>query len=301
MERVTRDKVCYRMSASNPPALRVEPGETFCVEMEDCYSGALQSPTDVFTKEMWDTVNPATGPVYIAGAAPGDVLCVEVLALRTRPWAVMCVEHGAGALGDRVEGVETVILPIRDHRLYLREDFSLPLRPMIGVIGVAPAGEPILNGTPGEHGGNMDCKEITAGAKVYLPVSAEGALLAVGDVHAVMGDGEVCICGAEVAGEADLRADVLKTDLPTPCVETDEWLYFIASAKTLDECEGLVLAKAHAYLTRGLGLAPNDAARVMSLVGELQVCQVVDPLKTLRFAFPKDFLRTYTGREALIP
>ena len=300
MERVTRDKVCYRMSASNPPALRVEPGETFCVEMEDCYSGALQSPTDVFTKEMWDTVNPATGPVYVAGAAPGDVLCVEVLALRTRPWAVMCVEHGAGALADFIDGVETVILPIRDDRLYLREDFSLPLRPMIGVIGVAPEGEPILNGTPGEHGGNMDCKEIAGGAKVYLPVSVEGALLAAGDVHAVMGDGEVCICGAEVSGEADLRVEAVKTALPTPCVETDDWLYFLGSGLTLDECERIVLGKAHDYLTRCLGLAANDAARVMSLVGELQVCQVVDPLKTMRFAFRKDFLRPYTGRENLV-
>ncbi|MBW2056632.1 MAG: acetamidase/formamidase family protein [Deltaproteobacteria bacterium] len=292
MKRATKERVCYAMSADNKPVLRVSGGEPFRLEVEDCYSGNLRTPEDVFTKEMWGTVNPATGPVFVEGARAGDVLRVEIEEIEIRDYAVMCVEKGSGALGDYIEGVETSIYPIRDGLLHAGEGLSIPIRPMIGVIGTAPEGGVILNGTPGEHGGNMDCREITAGSRVYLPVNVEGALLCVGDLHALMGDGEVCICGAEVSGEVALRVDPVASSLPTPCVETDESVYFISSALTLDECERAVLGKTHTYLTEMLGLRPNEAARIMSLVGHLQVCQVVDPLKTMRFALPKWLLRS---------
>ena len=287
MNTIGKDKVCYAMSAVNEPVLRVEEGEPFCLETEDCYSGNLRSPEDVFTKDMWDTVNPATGPVYVEGAKPGDTLCVAIQDIRVRDYAVMCVQEGSGALGDCIEGIETSIHPIRDNQLVLRNDLAVPIHPMIGVIGTAPEKGSVLNGTPGEHGGNMDCKEITAGAKVYLPVYTAGALLVAGDIHAVMGDGEVCICGAEVAGAIVLKAHVDPASRPTPCVETEHHLSFIGSALTLDECEQIVLKKAHRYLTHLRGLPPNEAARLMSLLGDLRVCQVVDPLKTMRFSLPK--------------
>ncbi len=292
MKRVMKDRVCYAMSARNDPVLRISAGDSFCLEVEDCYSGNLQSPQDRFTKEMWDTVNPATGPVFVEGAKPGDILRVDIERIETRDYAVMCVEKGSGALGAYIEGIETSIYPIRGQSLFLNEGFSVPLKPMIGVIGTAPKGEAILNGTPGEHGGNMDCKEITAGSTVYLPVNVEGALLSVGDLHAVMGDGEVCICGAEVSGEVIMGTEAVRSRIPTPCVETESDVHFIGSAPTLDECERIVLEKTLSYLTSGLDLKPNEAARIMSLIGNLCVCQVVDPLKTMRFTLPKSFLRS---------
>jgi len=164
MKRLGKDSVCYAMSRENAPAITVAPGEAICIEAEDCYSGNLRTEDDVFTKDMWDTVNPATGPVYVEGAEPGGVLRVEIERIDTRDYAVMCVEHGAGALADFIEGVETRILLIADGRLRVSDRLWLPVRPMIGVIGVAPEGDAILNGTPGEHGGNMDCARITAGA-----------------------------------------------------------------------------------------------------------------------------------------
>ena len=290
MKRISKRRAIYQMSAANPPAARVTPGETFVVEVEDCYSARLKTKKDVFTKEMWPTVNPATGPVFVEGARPGDILKVEILQIKTRKWAVMCVEHGAGALADFVEGIETVIFPIRGGKLVVSNRFMIPVDTMIGVIGTAPKGAPILTGTPGEHGANMDTKEIAAGATVYLPVNVEGALLALGDLHAVMGDGEVCICGAETAGEVKLRVSIEDRRLPTPCVENDTHIIFIGSALHLDDCEKIVLAKAHRYLTECLGMKPNDAARLMSLVGQLRVSQVVDPLKTMKFMLPKEYL-----------
>lgn len=152
--------------------------------------------------------------------------------------------------------------------------------------------KPVLNGTPGAHGGNLDCKEITSGSSVYLPVSVKGGLLSLGDLHALMGDGEVCICGAEVSGTVTVRTGLMDTFLPTPCVETEDAIHFIAEGRTLDECQGKVLRKAHVFLTKILQVKPNEAARIMSLLGDLKVCQVVNPLKTMRFSLPRSFVRT---------
>jgi len=137
----------------------------------------------------------------------------------------------------------------------------------------------------------MDCKIITEGTSVYLPVNVKGALLSAGDLHAVMGDGEVCICGAEVSGRITLKASIAGSFIPTPCVETKSHIYFIGSAKKLDEAEQIVLAKAFTFLNRCLRLSANDSARIMSLTGDLQVCQVVDPLKTMRFSLPRSFIK----------
>ena len=105
-----------------------------------------------------------------------------------------------------------------------------------------------------------------------------------------MGDGEVCICGAEVSGEVILKVKVENASFPTPCVETENHLHFIGSALTLDECEQIVLKKAHQFLTGAAKKSSNEAARLMRLLGNLGVCQVVDPLKTMRFSVPKVLL-----------
>lgn len=290
MNKVSKDTFVYAMAADNPPVLTIQSGSALTYETHDCFGGQLQSPADLFTREKWPRVNPATGPVYIEGAKAGDVLKIEIKAIRCRDHAVMIVVPGMGALADVVGESETKILPINDDGVEVMPGVTVPTHPMIGVIGTAPAGEAVLNGTPGEHGGNMDCRNITAGTTLYLPVNVDGALLSLGDLHAAMGDGEVCICGAEVSGEVDLVVSIDAENHPTPCVENERELILIASAKTLDECEKRVLEKAHGYLTHHFNLSRNDAARIMSLVGHLGVCQVVDPLKTMKFSLPKSVL-----------
>ena len=291
MKRVTDEQVVYCMTAENAPVLSVEPGESFCVATMDCYSNSLRKPGDVFSAAAVGGGNPATGPVHVKGARPGRVLRVDIERITMRDWAVMNVHPKVSPLGDVIESDEVTFLPIRDGKLVVTDQLALPVNPMIGVIGVAPKGEGVPTVTPDEHGGNLDCKCITAGASVYLPVAVDGALLAMGDLHAVQGDGEVCICAAEVSGEIVASAVPLDTDLPTPCVETPEAVLFLGSAIELDTCEALVIGKAFRFLTRNLRLGANEAARFMSLAGELQVCQVVDPLKTMRFAFAKSHLR----------
>ncbi len=291
MKRLTRDKACYALSRDDEPVLHVAPGEVFCVETQDAASGKLKSPQDVYTEDLLPFVNPATGPIHVEGAQPGDLLRVDIERIDTNNFGVMALgDNKGGPMAAYVQSKETSFLDIDGGTIRLRENLSVPIEPMIGVIGTAPDGEPLSTLDPGEHGGNMDCKEIAAGASVYLPVAVEGGLLALGDLHALMGDGEVATCGADLSGEVVLSASVLHAALPTPCVETEDHLIFIGSAKTLDECERIVLNKSFRYLTDCVKLAPNEAVRLMSLVGDLGVCQVVSALKTMKFKLRKSAL-----------
>jgi len=168
---------------------------------------------------------------------------------------------------------------------------------MIGVIGVAPASGRVPNGTPGPHGGNMDCTLITAGTRVYFTAGVRGALFGCGDMHAVMGDGEIVVCGAETAGEVRLKAQVVPLPgLPTPFLETDEVVATIFSAPGLDEAATQVTRRMAQFLTDFVQMPLNDAGMLMSLVGQLKFCQVVDPEKTVRFEFPKWVLEKYGFR-----
>ncbi len=174
---------------------------------------------------------------------------------------------------------------------------DVPVRPMIGVIGVAPVGDPVPCGSPGSHGGNMDTRLIGEGATLYLPVSAPGALLAAGDLHAAMGDGEICGTGIEVAGAITMVVDV-RRDLAivNPVLETAEVVATIASAETLDEAAELATRDMADLVMRRLELSAADATMLMSAAGQLQVSQVVDPLKTARFAMAKTVIAAY-GRD----
>ena len=190
-------------------------------------------------------------------------------------------------------------MAIMDGVAYLPGDVRVPVRPMIGVLGVAPAGAAVPTGTPGPHGGNMDTALIGEGATVYLPIAAPGALLAAGDLHAVMGDGEICGTGVEVAGRVTLRVTV-RRDLPivNPVVATSDVVATVASAPTLDEAAILATRDMANLLGARLGLDAVEATMLMSAAGELRVSQVVDPLRTARFELPRSVLSQY-GRPLL--
>jgi amidase len=201
---------------------------------------------------------------------------------------------GEGALGDVITQMETAILKREGNRLVFKDKVQVPLEPMIGVIGVAPAEGELPSGTPGPHGGNMDCTLIATGSRVYFTVSVEGAMFGAGDMHAAMGDGEIVVCGAETAGAVRFTAQVVDlAGLPTPFVETSELVATIYSAPTLDEAANGAIHRMAQFLTDFARIPLNDAGMLMSLTGQLKFCQVVDPLKTVRFEFPKSVLAEY--------
>lgn len=294
-KKLSRDHVFYAFNPELQPALRVAQGEAFTLETHDCFTGQLQTENDLLDKLDWDRVNPATGSVFIEGVQPGDVVRVDLLKVNVVQQATMVTVPGEGVLGDRITEMETAVLKYEGNRVLFRDRVSIPMAPMVGVMGVAPAAGRAPNGEPGAHGGNMDCTLIGEGASVYFTANVAGALFGCGDFHAVMGDGEIVICGAETPGEIRLKAQVVPAlkDLPTPFVETAGLVAAIASAGSLDAAGNDATHHMAEFLTRFAGFPVNDAALLMSLVGQLKVCQVVDPQKTARFEFPKSVLKDY--------
>jgi amidase len=294
-KKLSREYVFYAFSPELEPAIQVAQGEEFILETHDCFSGQLQSEKDLLDSLDWERVNPATGPVWIEGVKPGDVVRVDLLKVKVVGQSTMVTLPGEGALGDRISEMETAILKYEKGKVVFRDRIEIPMAPMVGVIGLVPAEGKVPNGEPGTHGGNMDCTLITEGASVYFTASVAGGLFGCGDFHAAMGDGEIVICGAETPGEIRLRAQVVPElkGLPTPFVETPELLATIASASTLDQAGGDATHNMVDFLIQFAGLPINDAGMLMSLVGQLKVCQIVDPQKTARFEFPKWVLKEY--------
>lgn len=288
---VSQDHLIYAMDRANPPALHAPSGSTLVFHTCDCFEDQIQDAVAPFTALDWTRINPATGPVFIDGAEPGDVLAIDILDLQIGPQAVMVTGPGLGVEGDVLTEPTVRVFPV-EHGHVTVSGVCLPVRPMIGVIGTAPAGEAVPNGTPGDHGGNMDTTVIRAGSTLYLPVNVPGALLALGDLHAGMGDGEVSVCGLEVPGIVTLHVTVLKAcRWPLPMVRTDRHLYTIASAVTLDEAATLATKHMSRVLQSGAGLSRADAIGLLSAAGNLQISQVVDPLKTCRFELSLDILQ----------
>ena len=290
MKKLDRSKVVYNFSADNEPIIKVDSGKELMVETDDCFRSQLQTEEDSLAEMNWNQINPATGPIYINDASPGDILKIEIKDIEVDTQGVMIAAPDEGVIGDRVEQSTTKVLPVKDNHVMFN-DIKLPLQPMIGVIGTAPAEGEIPNGTPDSHGGNMDCKRITAGSTLYLPVAVEGALLAMGDLHAVMGDGEIVVCGAEARGKVNLKVDVLKgSQLPLPMLEDDKRVITIASAETLDQAADDATDNMVDFLMEYFDYSLVEAGMLLSLIGDLRVCQVVDPLKTARFELNKEYI-----------
>lgn len=289
---IPRTNVFFAYEKSLQPVVKISQNQIVSLETHDCFEGQLKSKSDLLDKLDWDHVNPATGPVYIEGTRPGDILRVDILSMEVGENSIMVTLPGEGALGDIITEMETTVLKNSGGEVIFKNNVSVPARPMIGVIGVAPAEGKVPNGTPGPHGGNMDCTLVTAGVSVYFTVGVEGALFGAGDFHAAMGDGEVVICGAETPGKFTFRAQVEPRleGLPTPFIKTDRVIATVFSASSLDAAaNGATHAMAN-FLSKFAGLSTNDAGMLMSLAGELKFCQIVDPEKTVRFEFPLDVL-----------
>lgn len=288
---VKSETAVYSMSPQNPRVATAYSGDTVVFETLDCFGGQIKCESDRLGGLDWSRINPASGPLYIENAMPGDTLKVEILDIRVADTAVTVEAPGDGVTGICAEEENTKILSISPEGISFSDNINLPLRPMIGVIGTAPENDSIPTGTPHLHGGNMDCKEICAGTTLYLPVNVEGALLAMGDLHAVMGDGEVCVCGAEAAGSVTVKVTVIPgRPLPLPFLLSSDKAMAIFSAETLDEAAKGAVLNMRSFLIKGAGMRPHEAGMLLSLAGDVRICQMVDPNKTCRMELSIEYL-----------
>lgn len=292
METLTYESgIIYEFNKKNKYTKKIPSGSTIRIETYDCFKNQIQSEDTVVEEIDWNEINPATGPIYVDGALPGDILKVKIERIEIGDQGVMVVGPNLGVMGHRIDKMSAKILPIVDDKVIFNE-IEIPLNKMIGVIGVAPSEEGINCGTPGAHGGNMDNKMITEGATLYFPVFAEGALFSLGDFHAAMGDGEVSVSGVEVAGAAIVTLEVIKGEtIRHPMLENEEVFTQIISAPTIDEATKIATEEMIQRIVDKSSLSIEETTMLMSAAGHIEICQIVDPLMTVRFVVPKWLLR----------
>ena len=294
MVTLSSERFITAFSKNAEPVLHVADGTTVCIATKDCYMDNLRAANDPRGAAQGPAIgcNPASGPIFVEGAHSGDTLKCEIIAINVGAYASMRISNRGGLMADRVTEPIVRCIPLKDGYAELA-GVRMPIDPMIGVIGVAPEGEDVETETPGAHGGNMDTRHIRAGSTLYLPVAAEGALFALGDVHARMGDGEICICGLECPAEVTVRLSIIPGRHETWPMLQDEigrW-YAISSAGDLDAAAKLSADAMMDFVEKRVTIDHNELILLMSLVCHLEISQVVDPLLTARtsldpFAFP---------------
>ncbi|GAA3390294.1 acetamidase/formamidase family protein [Cryptosporangium minutisporangium] len=289
----------YRFGATEPVA-EVERGQVLVTTTEDCFGGVITTVEDLPSRVCrFDRLNPVTGPFHVRGAEPGDTLAVHVLDITpARPFGVSSTFPHFGALTGT--GATAMLHPPLPERVWLYPidpqtgtvffqttgaafTAALPLRPMLGTIGVAPAGGEVRSSiVPDRHGGNLDVPAVGPGTTLYLGVNVPGALLAFGDGHARQGSGEVSGVAVEIPTRTTLAVEVVKgVPTPWPRLQTDATLTSIGAARPLEDAFRISHHDLVRWVAELTGLEELDALQLVAQAGHADVGNVCDPNYTM--------------------
>ncbi len=282
MRMLSREKYVYELNAGCPPAYEIDLGETVIVEAWDAFTGRYTVRKDEDDDET--RANAATGPIYIRGLEPDDIAAIEIINVKPVGQGIL-----RSASGWR-------LIDIDDGAAAYSEELSLPLKPMIGVMGIAPA-EGILDGkTPRDCGGNMDTNDVCAGSTLCLTVEVPGGLLVMGDVHAYMGEGESNGMGIEVAADITLKVHKWDENLSSrPFIVREDALISIASEDTLDRAAWKAVEEMRKMVMLALDVDADEARLLVGVLGNVRVSQIVNPRMTARVEMP--MVKTADGWE----
>ncbi|WP_055585416.1 acetamidase/formamidase family protein [Streptacidiphilus griseoplanus] len=312
------DRFCYAFGGRQP-VLRVRPGTVVELFTEDCFGGLVRSTSDLPSQVCtFPYLNPVTGPIHVEGAEPGDTLAVhfaDIAPARDQAFSAtfphfgaLTATHATAMLHEPLEEVVWVYEIDRARRTCrFRPRFDgtgpeveLPLDPMHGTVGVAPAaGEVVMSITPGAHGGNMDTPELRAGTTLYLGVNVPGAALSLGDGHCRQGEGEVCGTAVESAMNTAVVIDLIKGGAPAwPRIESDAFLMSTGSTRPLEDAYRISQHDLVGWTAGLTGLHRLDAYQLVSQAGLAPAGNVVDTNYTMVAKLPKTVLggtRAYDG------
>jgi amidase len=297
--------VTYNTIGAHPAALTIASGDTVIAETLDAHGA------DAAGQRRGRDPNPMTGPIAIEGAEPGDCLAVEIVRIapvRSTGWT------RAGLAWHVVEPSQERDMPARDKITWtvdrtqgvarLQEppmalrDFAMPLDPMIGCFGVAPAdGEALSTATCGRHGGNMDYRMFRAGATAYFPVSVEGALFFLGDAHALQGDGEITGTGIEIPAEIEVRLRVIKGHtIGWPRGETADCIFTVGNVRPLEEALQHATSEMLRWLESDFGLDRVSASHVLGMAVRYDIGNVFNPAFAVACRLEKSVLAGFTRK-----
>jgi acetamidase/formamidase len=291
-----------RWNRALPPRLRIEPGDVVHLECVDATGGQVRPNSNLadFLAIDRGRIHALTGPIFVQGAEPGDVLQIDVIEVAHKGWGWSSVIAGLGFLKERFAEPYLFHWQLEDRISKSLGPAIVPLRPFCGVMGVAPAeaGE-FRTRPPGAFGGNMDVRELCGGATLYLPVFNRGALFSAGDAHAAQGDGEVCINGIECPADVTLRFHLHRQrPLTAPLIEsvagrdleTEAWVV-VESATDAVVAARAATSRMIDLLAEGWGFSEIHAYLLCSVAMNLRMSQVVnEPMFTVSAAIPKQIL-----------
>jgi acetamidase/formamidase len=286
------------------PRLRIAPGDDVAYECVDASGGQVKPGMTIaeFLAIDRTRIHALTGPLWIEGAEPGDVLQIDVLSTRHGGWGWSSVIEGLGFLKDRFREPYLFHWQLDGESSSSLSPAVVPLRPFLGVMGVARADDGAFRTRPpGPFGGNLDVRELCAGSTLYLPVFNHGALFSCGDGHAAQGDGEVCINGIECPLDVTLRFHLHKQQpLSGPIVEASETSApdSTANAWVVVETGTDLVATSQAATGRMIdllvsrwGFSEVHAYILCSVALKLRLSQVVnEPVYTVSAAISKQIL-----------
>ena len=280
---LTSEQTHDKFSNAIPPAITVPSGSVIEAYTHEATGGQFElgSTADALATLDMDKVHTLTGPVYVEGAEPGDVLAVELLEIEPGDWGWMAIIPNFGFLADEIHASVLETFPINkvDNVLEFAEGVRVPLAPFAGVMGVAPDTDEMLNTIPPRaNGGNMDDPNLVVGTTVYFPVFAPGGLFSIGDTHAAQGLGEVSGTAIETPMRIVYRISIVE-DAPSiaePQYETDDYYATTGFGTSIDEAARKATRYMIDHLMERRGLTEHQAYMLCSLAGDLKIAETVD-------------------------
>lgn len=270
------------------PVLAVAQGERFRLETRS-----------VLTDPRFETADdysifsiPVTGPVRIDGVRPGDLVRIDVHEILIADRGGMVTLPGRGGFGTPL-AMHGLVVPVHDGHAHFPDNVRVPIRPMVGKIGFAPDGDSPSSSTVGRYGGNMDCRDIIAGASLFLTAQVEGGLLYAGDLHAVQGDGECSLTAVEMEGAVELSCHVVRpAPVRGPVVFSEERMIVLGDGEDLDEAATAALDEMMAIVRADRGWTRERTAMLLSAAADVSVSQLVNARKSVKVSLDTRYLLT---------
>jgi len=299
------NNIKYALSGNDPYIASVEPGETFVVETAiNVNDGTIRHVGQQLTETdvTLPYVNGATGPIEVKGSKAGDMLKVEIVKMELDTLGFTSLWPGIGMFPDWVRrkefGIQTRVVEVKDGFVHWNEHLRLPVKPMIGVIGVAPVHGAVLTIDNGPHGGNLDVQEITSGNTVMFRVNKDGTHLFMGDCHAIQGDGEANGMGAiEIATTLTVKVSLDKAParLSHPRIETPTHIATLGCARPLEDAMRIAFEEMINWLEDEYRIPAPEAYMLLGQIAEARCTQVVNPKYTYICKVDKSVLARYYG------
>ena len=299
------DNIKYALSGNDRYIASVDPGETFVVECAiNANDGTIRHLGQQLTEAdvTFPFVNGATGPIEVRGSKADDMLKVEIVNMELDKLGFTALWPGIGMFPDWVRrkefGIQTRVVEVKDDRVHWNDHLKLPVKPMIGVLGVAPVHGAVLTVDNGPHGGNLDVQEITTGNTVMFRVNKDGTHLFMGDCHAIQGDGECNGMGAiEIAATLTVKVSLAKAPprLNHPRIETATHICTLGCARPLEDAMRIAFEEMVYWMEDEWEIPAAEGYMLLGQIAEARCTQVVNPKYTYICKVDKGVLASYFG------